>query len=80
MAVNYDIFTSILIQQQRNIMMIKMIGEYFIGLNILSFEQAEEILKVQGETPGTKFGEIAVKLGYLNQEDLDEYLKLRNSQ
>lgn len=50
------------------------IGEYFIGLNILSFEQAEEILRVQRESPTRKFGEIAIQLGYLNQRDVDKYL------
>ena len=52
----------------------KRIGEYFVSLNILSFEQAEKILKVQNEYPNKKFGEIAVQLGYLDQRDVEEYL------
>ena len=52
----------------------KRIGEYFVSLNILSFEQAEKILKVQNEYPDKKFGEIAVQLGYLDQRDVEEYL------
>ena len=52
----------------------KRIGEYFVSLNILSFEQAEKILKVQNEYPNKKFGDIAVQLGYLNQRDVEEYL------
>lgn len=52
----------------------KRIGEYFVSLNILSFEQAEKILKVQNEYPNKKFGDIAVQLGYLDQRDVEEYL------
>ena len=50
------------------------IGEYFVSLDILSFEQAENILKVQNEYPNKKFGEIAVQLGYLDQRDVEKYL------
>ena len=52
----------------------KRIGEYFVSLNILSFEQAEKILKVQNEYPNKKFRDIAVQLGYLDQRDVEEYL------
>ena len=41
------------------------IGEYFIKLDLLSFEQAEIILEYQRKNPEMKFGEIAVTLGYL---------------
>jgi len=51
--------------------MYEKIGEYLIRLELLSFEQAEEILRVQStqEVP-QKFGEIALKLGYITPEDL----------
>ncbi|MCK5200517.1 MAG: hypothetical protein KAR21_19315 [Spirochaetales bacterium] len=52
----------------------KKIGEYFVSLNVLSFEQAEKILKVQNEYPDKKFGEIAVQLDYLDQKEVEEYL------
>ena len=55
--------------------MIEKTGQYFIRLDILSFEQAEKILKVQKSRPGRKFGEIAFELGYISAEDLDDYLK-----
>ena len=48
------------------------IGEYFVRLDLLSFEQASEILKIQSSSsPHKKFGEIALELGYITLEDLD---------
>lgn len=52
----------------------KRIGEFFINLNILSFDQIEHILKIQNENPNKKFGEIAVELAYLEQSDIEIYL------
>jgi len=43
-------------------------------LDILSFEQAEEILRVQESNPQKRFGEIAIELGYITAEDLTEFL------
>jgi hypothetical protein len=51
------------------------IGEYFVGIQLLSLEQLEEVLKRQDDYPGMKFGEVAVKLGYLEQRDIDEFLE-----
>jgi len=48
------------------------IGEYLVHLELLSFEQAEEILRVQSEQMhNKKFGEIALELGYITTEDLE---------
>lgn len=41
------------------------IGEQLIKLEILSFEQAELILQYQKRNPSMKFGDIAVKMGFL---------------
>jgi hypothetical protein len=41
----------------------------------LSFEQAEEILLIQQSSPEKKFGEIAMELGYVAPEDLEDFLK-----
>ncbi|MDC7125913.1 MAG: hypothetical protein PQJ46_10105 [Spirochaetales bacterium] len=49
------------------------IGEHFLKLDLLSFEQAEEILIEQKTTsPHKKFGEIALAKGYISKEDLEE--------
>ncbi len=49
------------------------IGEQLVRLELLSFEQAEEILRIQesSKTP-RKFGEIALELGYITEDDLVE--------
>ena len=49
------------------------IGQYLVRLEYLSFEQAEEVLKSQKSTPDKKFGEIAIDLGYITEDDLILY-------
>ena len=53
----------------------ELIGEHFVNLHDLSFEQAEKVLKVQKKNKKKKFGEIAVELGFLELKKLDEYLE-----
>lgn len=58
--------------------MTERIGDYFVRLEYLSFEQAEQVMVFQREHPNKRFGEIAVELGFLNSEDLlswDEYCR-----
>ncbi|HON80377.1 MAG TPA: hypothetical protein PK544_17935 [Spirochaetota bacterium] len=50
------------------------IGQYLVRLDYLSFEQAEEVLRIQQENPGMKFGDIAVELGYIDRDILEEYI------
>ena len=54
----------------------ELIGEYFVNLHDLSFEQAEKVLSVQKQKKNRKkkFGEIAIELGFLEIKKLDEYL------
>ena len=50
-------------------------GEHLIRLELLSFEQAEEILKIQKTSSGDKrFGEIAIDLGYISEDDLENII------
>jgi hypothetical protein len=44
------------------------IGEQLIKLELLSFEQAEMILEYQRKHNNMKFGEIAVKMGFLDED------------
>ena len=53
----------------------ELIGEHFVNLKDLSFEQAEKVLSVQKKNKKKKFGEIAVELGFLELKKLDEYLE-----
>ena len=55
--------------------MVERIGQYFVRLDILSFEQAEQVLKKQQSMPFKKFGEIAIELGYITPEDLKDFLR-----
>ena len=54
----------------------ELIGEHFVNLKDLSFEQAEKILHVQKykKNRKKKFGEIAIELGFLDPGDVNEYL------
>lgn len=49
------------------------IGEQLIRLDMLSFEQAEEILRYQEIHPEKKFGDIAVELGFLDADQIGNY-------
>ncbi|QEN05949.1 hypothetical protein EW093_15015 [Thiospirochaeta perfilievii] len=51
------------------------IGQYLVRLDLLSFDQAEEILKIQEEQPNKKFGEIAIELGYITHDDIEYFLE-----
>ncbi len=49
------------------------IGERLIKLDLLSFEQAEIILDYQKNNPEMKFGEISVKLGFVEAETITSH-------
>lgn len=49
------------------------IGEYFIRLELLSFEQAEAVIVYQQQHPKLCFGEIALLLDFISDEDLKGY-------
>lgn len=53
--------------------MYELTGEHFVNLNDLSFEQAEEVLRVQKKNKKMKFYEIAIKLGFLKPKISDKY-------
>lgn len=52
----------------------ELIGEHFVNLKDLSFEQAERVHQVQKKNKKKKFGEIAVELGFLEPKKLESYL------
>ena len=56
----------------------ELIGEHFVNLHDLSFEQAEKVLSVQKQKKNRKkkFGKIAIELGFLEPKKLDEYLEI----
>ena len=46
------------------------IGEKMIQLELLSFEQAEIILNFQKKKPKMKFGDIAIQLGFIDEDQI----------
>ena len=48
------------------------IGEQLIKLEMLSFEQAEMVLQYQKKHNTMKFGEIAVVMGFLDENQIKE--------
>lgn len=49
------------------------IDKHFVNLHDLSFEQAERVLKVQKKNKKKKFGEIAIELGFLEIQRIDDF-------
>ena len=53
---------------------IQRIGEFLVKIGAISAEQRDEVLQLQSEQPDRLFGEIAIELGYINDEAVDRYL------
>ena len=53
------------------------IGEFLIGINAMTEEQCNEILKLQEEGDQRLFGEIANALGYVDKSAIRKYFHLR---
>lgn len=51
-----------------------MIGEFLVSINAITEAQCQEILAVQDKEPEKLFGEIAIELGYINDDAIDKYL------
>jgi len=50
------------------------IGEFLVSINAITQEQCQEVLEAQKKDPERLFGEIAIELGYINDEAIDKYL------
>ncbi len=53
------------------------IGEFLLRIEALTEPQQDEILERQQTNPDKKFGEIAIELGYINDDAIDRYLESR---
>ena len=51
------------------------IGEFMVRIGAITPEQVEEVLKLQKREPNRLFGEIAIDLGYVNNEALHRYIE-----
>ncbi len=51
------------------------IGEGLVRIGAMTEEQVKEVLKRQAEGDTRLFGEIAISLGYINDEAIKKYLE-----
>jgi len=52
------------------------IGESLVRIGVMRPHQVEEILRIQRAGDDRLFGEIAIELGYINDEALQSYLNI----
>lgn len=53
------------------------IGEALVRIGAMKPYQVEDVLKVQKQGDGRLFGEIAIELGYIDDEAIHHYLESR---
>ncbi len=53
------------------------IGEALVRIGAMKPYQVEDVLRVQKEGDGRLFGEIAIELGYIDDEAISRYLSSR---
>ena len=51
------------------------IGEFLVRIGALSQEQSRKVLKRQQQNPDKLFGEIAIEMGFINDDAINAYLK-----
>ena len=51
------------------------IGEFLVRTGALTQNQVNEVLNKKQEQPDRLFGDIALELGYINNEIIDKFLK-----
>lgn len=51
------------------------IGEFLVRIGALTAEQRDEVLAKQADSPDRLFGEIAIELGYIDDDAVDQYLE-----
>lgn len=55
------------------------IGDGLVRIGAMTEEQREEVLKLQKEGDERLFGEIAVDLGYINDQAILDYINSKDS-
>lgn len=50
------------------------IGEFLVRIGAMTKDQVDEVLAIQRERPDKLFGQIAIELGYVNDEAVDRYV------
>ena len=52
----------------------ELLGELLVRMDVRTEEHLEKVLEYQKEHPDLPFGQIAIRLGYITDEILNEYL------
>jgi hypothetical protein len=55
------------------------IGEFLVQIGAIKQYQVDDVLRLQKEGDTRLFGEIAIELGYINDEAIKKYLEYRHS-
>ena len=53
------------------------IGEFLIQIGAMKKFQVDDVLRVQAEGDTRMFGEIAIELGYVNDDAITKYLEYK---
>ena len=56
------------------------IGEFLVQIGAMKQFQVEDVLRVQREGDTRMFGEIAIELGYVNDEAIRKYIDYRHGE
>ena len=56
------------------------IGEFLVQIGAIKQYKVDDVLRLQKEGDTRLFGEIAIELGYINDEAIKKYLDYRHSQ
>ncbi len=56
------------------------IGEFLVQIGAMKQFQVDDVLRVQKDGDGRMFGEIAIELGYINDEAIRKYLDYKHGQ
>ena len=55
------------------------IGEFLVQIGAIKQYQVDDVLRLQKEGDTRLFGEIAIELGYIDDEAIKKYLEYRHS-
>lgn len=55
--------------------MVEKIGDFLVNIGVIKQDQIDEVLRLQQAGDNRPFGEIAVGLGYINEEALKRYVE-----
>jgi hypothetical protein len=56
------------------------IGDFLVSIGAMKRYQVEDVLRVQASGDGRMFGEIAIELGYINDDAISKYLDFKEKQ